>query len=323
VPQVGCDVPITAPATALAAKWDGWGTALKPAWEPIILAMKPPDGTYANNALKWGVAGINVDGGRIATVNAHPSGRWPANLLLSEDTAAMLDEQSGVSRSNPQPRKRGSPAYCGGWRTGPEGTPFHSDTGGASRFFYVAKASRREREAGLEGCEVVEREGQSAWAGRWPANLLLDEEAAAMLDEQSGVRPAGIAVRHKGGGNTFGGNSVKPPMADMTYADTGGASRFFYVAKASRREREAGCEKLLSNHPTVKPLALMRYLVKLTATPTGGVVLDPFAGSGSTGCACALEGREFIGIEQEPEYAEIAERRIAYWETLHDPLPRR
>ena len=87
--------------------------------------------------------------------------------------------------------------------------------------------------------------------------------------------------------------------------DSGGASRFFYCAKASRKERGEN-----NNHPTVKPLALMRYLARLTKTPTGGVVLDPFCGSGTTGMACVLEGREFIGIEQDERYAEIARKRI-------------
>jgi len=124
--------------------------------------------------------------------------------------------------------------------------------------------------------------------------------------------------------------------------DSGSASRFFYCAKASRSERNAGLEGMeehrihtfqtgngasgkpssisagrntvyQNNHPTVKPIELMRYLVRLTKTPTGGVVLDPFMGSGTTGIACVLEGREFIGIEREPEYVEIAEKRIAHY----------
>ena len=122
--------------------------------------------------------------------------------------------------------------------------------------------------------------------------------------------------------------------------DTGSAARFFYCAKASRSERNAGLEGAepqwidesrkpdsvggnnprnrgaradTNFHPTVKPISLMRYLVRLTKTPTGGVVLDPFMGSGTTGCACALEGRDFIGIEREPDYMEIARRRIEHW----------
>jgi len=126
---------------------------------------------------------------------------------------------------------------------------------------------------------------------------------------------------------------------DPGYGDEGSAARFFYCAKASKSERNAGLEEIeprlggsleggndkrngknkpqlsmrQNHHPTVKPIELMRYLVRLTKTPTGGIVLDPFMGSGTTGCACALEGREFIGIEKEAEYVEIAEKRIAYW----------
>jgi hypothetical protein len=194
-------------------------------------------------------------------------------------------------------------------------------------------------------------------AGRWPANLILDESAAAALDEASGVLTSGGGNKSRRGDTAhtavFGTYNAPPP--DVRDVDTGGASRFFYVAKASRRERNAGLEgmeglhadshNLSSNacarcgkrvkangsgdkcecgelretiklptaanhHPTVKPLALMQYLVRLTATPFGGVVLDPFMGSGTTGVACVLEGRSFVGIEREAEYLEIARRRI-------------
>jgi len=99
-------------------------------------------------------------------------------------------------------------------------------------------------------------------------------------------------------------------MPDIGYGDSGGASRFFYTAKASRREREAGCES--NGHPTVKPIALMRWLCRLV-TPPGGLVLDPFNGSGSTGCAAVLEGFRYLGAELDAEYVEIARKRIAHW----------
>ncbi len=238
---------LTAPATPLAQLWQGWGTSLKPSFEPVILAMKPCDGTFAHNAETWGVAGLNVDGGRIGTedvlVNTYKdrgyqwgvgirgdgapyegqthTGRWPANLLLDESVADEMGE--------------------------------------VSRYYYTAKASRREREAGCEGME---------------------ERAFGMSN--------GAQINGEGydKGQGIGLNVVK---------------------------------RVKNAHPTVKPLALMRYLVKLTATPTGGVVLDPFMGSGSTGCACVLEGRDFIGIEQEAEYVEIARARIAYWKTQVQP----
>ena len=172
-----------------------------------------------------------------------------------------------------------------------------------------------------------------------------------LLDEQSGELKSGIAKRSKSGGKTFGGDNVKPPMEDLGYSGKGGASRFFYCAKASKAERNAGCEgleekehdtkltyamteegmarrrelkkehpewsspdrpKSQNNHPTVKPIALMEYLCKLTKTPTGGIVLDPFAGSGTTGLACQNTDRDFIGIEREEEYVKIAEARLKF-----------
>jgi site-specific DNA-methyltransferase (adenine-specific) len=182
--------------------------------------------------------------------------------------------------------------------------------------------------------------------GRWPANVAFDEDAARALDAMSGTLAAGIA---KGGkGSASGTNAIYMRMPrvegadDHGFPDSGGASRFFYCAKASRAERERGLEglvptgqsddgygsiqrpkmdrvsprenwtphKRVNGHPCVKPLALMRWLVRLVTQP-GDLVLDPFAGSGTTGMACKAEGRRFIGIELDPEYAEIARRRIA------------
>jgi site-specific DNA-methyltransferase (adenine-specific) len=182
-------------------------------------------------------------------------------------------------------------------------------------------------------------------AGRWPANVVLDEEAAGMLDAQSGKRGA----QGKASGPTLNGASTSNSRGKFNgvddtpfYGDSGGASRFFYCAKSSRKEREAGLEGMpvksmregaanhtprslqvfeqhgklgspaANNHPTVKPIALMRWLCRLV-TPPSGVVLDPFTGSGTTGCAAVLEGFRFVGIEREAEYVEIAEKRIAHW----------
>lgn len=144
--------------------------------------------------------------------------------------------------------------------------------------------------------------------GRWPANVLLDEEAAAVLDEQSGILKSG-AFKQKGlsanteqpGGWQTGNRTGK----DFGPANSGGASRFFYVAKASKRERGEG-----NVHPTVKPVKLMEYLIKLV-TPPGGTVLDPFMGSGTTGVAAKQLGFSFVGCEMNPEYLAIAEKRIA------------
>jgi len=239
---------ITSPATPDAALWDGWGTALKPAWEPIILAMKPCDETFTQNALTWGVAGLWIDGGRIATRLRHngngtssPAGRWPANLILDEESAAMLDEQSGELKSGDltgQPRTENKIFNSAGATLG-HPQYWKGDTGGASRFFYCAKASRAERDKGLERTQKC--------------------------------------------------------IGNECYGDG--------LGNGPDRISQA------NHHSTVKPLALMRYLIRLTKTPTGGIVLDPFMGSGSTGVAAVLEGRSFIGIDTDP--IDVAEARIA------------
>lgn len=236
---------ITAPATPEAQLWDGYKTALKPAWEPIIVAMKPLDGTFANNALTHGVAGLNIDGGRIGTEGA---------------------------------RNNGSKADKEGY----------SSNKILGKFKALEKTDYNK--------------------GRYPSNVLLDEAAAAMLDEQSGELTSGTILPHH-----KLSESENRAMSRKNYArtgvtsigDSGGASRFFYTGKASANERGD-----YNNHPTVKPADLMQYLVKLTKTPTGGVVLDMFAGSGTTGLACQNEGRDYILIELDPHHGQIIERRL-------------
>lgn len=226
---------ITIPTTPEAQLWNGWSTALKPAWEPIIVAMKPLDGTFANNALKWGVGGLNIDGGRIGTESHIVHGKEPGKF---------------------QP------------------------TGGKT----------------LKDYRQVQ--------GRFPANLILDEEAAAMLNEQSGESKSRRTQR----GRVEIFKKEKSWIGKSTergHNDSGGASRFFYVAKASRSERGKN-----NNHPTVKPLKLMEYLARLTMTPTGGVVLDLFMGSGTTCLACRNVGRKCIGIERDKVACEMATDRL-------------
>lgn len=237
-------VKITTPSTPEAQEWDGWGTALKPAWEPVILAMKPLDGTFAENAQRWGVAGLWIDGGRIEGQKRHPG-----------------DYHDGGT--------------VGGGRTA-------GQYGGSDRSAFDASK------------------------GRWPANVALDEAAAEMLDGQSGVtKSVGGRIGNAGGGNVKNLPTGKHLAGDPGFGDSGGASRFFYTAKASSTDRDHG-----NTHPTVKPTDLMAWLCRLTRTPRGGVVLDPFMGSGSTGVAALREGRNFIGIEREAEYVEIAKARI-------------
>lgn len=238
---------ITAPATDAARKWSGWGTALKPAFEPVVVARKPLVGTVAQNVLEHGTGALNVDGCRIAG-----------------------DMSGGVWHGTT--RKVG---YDGGWdSTQKPNTEPHG-------------------------------------AGRWPANVVLDEAAGEMLDEQSGVAgPKPERVAKKGGNaGALGAFAGSTPDAIGTWpADPGGgASRFFYCAKASKKDRNTnGAE---NTHPTVKPTELMRWLIRLV-TPPGGIILDPFGGSGSTGVAARMENVRCILIEREAEYLDIIRQRL-------------
>jgi len=233
---------LTAPATDAAREWEGWGTALKPAWEPCVVARKPLTGTVAANVQEHGTGALNVDGCRIGTESVK------VNTYDKRDPFG--DSQVGNE--------------------------------------YASKTTQ----------------------GRWPANVALDEDAAAILDAQSGVTssPAGMITQ---GGDHFSVGSEKRTRGStfQGHGDTGGASRFFYTAKASRADRTGG-GVADNTHPTVKPTDLMRWLVRLV-TPPGGVVLDPFAGSGSTLVAARAEGVRAVGIEREPEYADIITARLA------------
>jgi site-specific DNA-methyltransferase (adenine-specific) len=262
---------ITTAATEAARQWAGWGTALKPALEPITVARKPLVGTVAANVLEHGTGALNVDGCRVGSDAgwSYPNGR------------------------------RGS-----GWH-------------------------------GRESLSANLSEPMAATQGRWPANLIHDGS-----DEVVGLFPvtkSTQSMRGERGGNIYGnGKGPSGPDTLRGHTDTGSAARFFYCAKASKADRDEGCEGLearisgcmnmrndahaertgntyapkRNTHPTVKPTDLMRYLCRLV-TPPGGLVLDPFAGSGSTGKAAILEGFRFLGIEREAEYVEIARARIA------------
>jgi len=265
---------VTAPATLEAEKWQGWGTSLKPACEPIVLARKPiSERNIAQNVLKWGCGGLNIDACRIGVgtgetrIVHYPNikgdnygqgkklykevgtveyivedkGRFPANVILDEQAAKMLDKQSGVSKStkpkNPDNRtifrKDGYVSVSG--LHSPENS--YNDKGGASRFFYVAKAGRDERFGYCQTCEEVIP--QKEWQKHRDHNLIF--------------------------------------------------------------------------HTTVKPLKLMEYLVRLV-TPNDGVVLDPFMGTGTTGIAALKQGFKFIGIEINENYYKIAKHRLKYYE---------
>jgi site-specific DNA-methyltransferase (adenine-specific) len=236
-------------------QWQGWGTALKPAWEPIILAMKALDGTYANNT-KHGVAGLNIDASRIS----------------------VGDEIIHTPQSDPSNRH------------GTVGTDLGITNTDKGKFQAAQRESIRKTQE----------------LGRFPANLLLDEEAASILDDQTGTLTSGTnCVRSKTGGGYHGGFGQAGDV-QITYGDSGGASRFFYCAKAAKKEKGEG-----NDHPTVKPLGLMKYLLTLLSTPTGGVILDPFAGSGTTALAAKQLGRHCICVELDEHNCEIAARRLA------------
>jgi DNA modification methylase len=266
---------ITLSATPEAQQWQGWGTALKPAFEPVIVARKPIEGTVANNVLKWGTGGLNIDGSRIQSQDSpegrsrhgggivgngtsfelpdsessSPAGRWPANIILDPYTAELLDEQSGQRQAGAFPKRADrttNQIFKYGLQERDE--RINLDSGGASRFFYVAKASKRDRNEGLED-----------------------------LDAQ----------RHSDRELTDGVGGDNPRNR------TNQAKQNF--------------------HPTVKPTSLMEYLINLV-TPPNGTVLDPFTGSGSTGKAAILQGFDFIGIEMTEEYLPIIEGRLKHAE---------
>ncbi len=428
--------------------WNGWGTALKPAHEPIVVAMKPIDGTFVNNALTWGVAGLWIDGGRVGTEDdfgrggvrertrgyvgiksddtipaqpASPLGRFPANLIHdgSDEVVECFpntksgDGVSGINLINRHKNTTGAVNInCGE----SDNAVHYGDSGSASRFFMSCKQDdlcflcltpKHSIMSDIDNSEVIRCKNISA---NNVEKSLTTTQATALNTAQESVQDLLLekAVRFvKSAGNLcekcatsivrevveiktwdsknaasqviqdFIGNSNKCILIqslaqyaeiwdsiDTTPTTTsllklfGYAShvitsyiqetektapkRFLYTPKASRSERNAGLEGMpnkdgghyaqdewsrkhmgnkpdaerspvQNHHPTVKPIALMRYLVRLTKTPTGGVVLDPFMGSGTTGIACVLEGRDFIGIEREVEYVEIAEKRIAHY----------
>lgn len=248
-------------------EWEGWGTALKPAWEPIVVARKALDGTNAANLEKWGVGSLNIDGCRVG-----------------EDARTYA----------------------------PKGTSTNANM-----------IRVPEHRAGTAGAEVTV-------LGRWPANIIHDGSddvikafptapgQMADASTSSSRKTQTVYGEMKRGNGREGeasaasdndgvvGFKMKP---GARRADSGSAARFFYCAKASKTDRNDGLVTP-SNHPTVKPTDLMRYLCRLV-TPPGGTVLDPFMGSGSTGRGAVLEGFSFVGIEMDPSYFDIADKRIA------------
>ena len=239
---------VTAPATEEARRWQGWGTAIKPAWEPIVVARKPLAGTVAGNVQAHGTGALNIAGCRVEGTY-DPAGR------------KAQDHRGGK---------------------------------------YVSGPAKRVNDE-LQECHPH---------GRWPTNVVLDEDAAAELDRQSGL----IVDRNGGRGgwrNDYVGGNTEADRDTPTYRGEGGASRFFptfrYEPKATAAERPRVNG---TAHPTVKPLDLMRWLVRLV-TPPGGLILDPFAGSGTTGEAATLEGFRAVLIEREADYLPLIRARLS------------
>ena len=272
----------------IAKQWNGWGTALKPAHEPIVMARKPlSEKTVVDNVLEWGTGGINIDESRIGN-----------------------EERTYKGMSSKKPEGAGT---------------FRDDN-------------------------WIPKDIENTVEGRFPANIIFDEEAGKLLDEQSGISKStggsGDASKGSLGKNVYGKYKNENLAANVGgLGDVGGASRFFYCPKTSKKDRNEGLdefeEKLpdtndfknlpsarsnsintssgkprnvlpsKNNHPTVKPTDLMLYLIRLV-TPKGGTTLDPFMGSGSTGKGAIRGGFDFIGIEREEEYFQIAEARIQY-----------
>jgi len=300
VGDFGSDANITISSTEAGKKWQGWGTALKPAVEPIVLARKPLIGTVAENVLTHGTGALNIDASRIGTddtrskssptalgkmnddgweakpvIAGSASGRWPANILLDEEAAALLDEQSGVSASPAPYRNTDSSGQSVFGVGGVSHDKEFGDRGGASRFFYVAKAGRAERNFGLDGFAATRR-ATSYGSMRKPQCNVCGTRA---IDWEK---------------TTIG------PSCDH--------DDWNYVEQTADGKHPGNPERNI--HPTVKPVDLMRYLIRLV-TPKGGTVLDPFMGSGTTAVAAIGEGVNWIGCEREPEYVAIIEARIA------------
>jgi site-specific DNA-methyltransferase (adenine-specific) len=267
------------PVTAEAQRWSGWGTALKPAHEPIVVARKPLVGTVAGNVLEHGTGALNIDGCRIGTEKRTYGGMSPNK----PDVGTFRDDN---------------------W---------------------------------------VPKKIEVTVAGRWPANFIHDgsDEVLELFPDTASTGNGTRQGHRRGGGDGVSVGLAGVKYAADGYADGGSAARFFYCAKANKKERNAGLDEFperavsedyrpnddgtndlssrrhgkttprANHHPTVKPVTLMRYLCRLV-TPPGGLILDPFTGSGTTGIAAIQEGFQFMGIEQDEEYAKISNARISH-----------
>ena len=297
---------ITAPSTEQAKQWEGWGSALKPANEPIVLARKPLEKglSIAENVMKWGTGAINIDVSRIKLEDNYK----PINRVNSHHDGSNND-----------------------WLKLPklnEDSPSANPNGRFPSNFIMSHHPNCE-------CEYFKYNGEEEINENWDCH---ENCPIKILDEQSGtLNQQGVSKSDNKSGwqNNFVGGGGVNAVERKLYLDKGGASRFFYVAKASQWERNFGLDefedKIIEGrdkgqderaiayktrptpkkniHPTVKPIKLMQYLIRLVTQPNG-IVLDAFAGSGTTGIACKIDGFNFVGLELSEEYTEIANSRI-------------
>jgi DNA modification methylase len=354
------DRDITAPATEAARQWQGWGTALKPALEPITVARKPLEGTVAENVLKHGVGGINVDGCRVGhdepikpmkaqdggnkvygqsgryeeTTELKANGRWPANLIhdgsdevvglfpvtTSGSSAARFFMQcKGYNDAWPDLNNQSDIANTAGNYSSPSRQAVASALSDAATWalqgaicssVYLEPSTSATATDLKTLCEsviaAIQSIGPRFWHEREPARLSLTLSRASFAVHREPTGTTTITASHWKSDGSAEPVTFNITATSLEAGEKGlGGQRFRYCAKASKADRSEG-----NIHPTVKPTDLMRYLCRLV-TPPGGIVLDPFMGSGTTLVAAKLEGRKAIGIELEEEYCEIAAKRLA------------
>jgi site-specific DNA-methyltransferase (adenine-specific) len=379
---------LTNPATPEAIQYNGYGTALKPACEPICVARKPIPTTVAENVLKYGTGGINIDATRIEIEdksdeyhrknttqsdniftgkkpinrNSHTQGRFPANIIFDEIAGVMLDEMSGELKSGVFKQGQQTKESHNNCMSGKNYARIHeareSSTGGASRFFYCAKSSRGERNNGLDCYLTVKYitdkkqcKEENTVAVQLLKRVMSDTVQVSFNTVENGVSIMGLCHREclsiilteinriielktlnsltplltkestpavksekaNGGNPAESAESLKRWLLTITNGNlelARGANRVALKMLSLIKENE-NWQDLSNFHSTVKPLKLMQYLVRLV-TPKGGVCLDPFTGSGTTLMACVMEGFDYIGIEREKEYCDIAEARVKW-----------
>jgi DNA modification methylase len=303
--------------------YEGWGTALKPANEPICVARKPlSEKSVAENVLKWGTGGINIDGCRIGIVGKddRSAGKRTCNIFDEVKVSGGIDSPEYIPNEEGRfPANIILECICDEVIKGEKGEIKVSNNGNSKGF------------AGDKGADTIHYTDKG--------DIHIDPNCPCrLLDEQSGdSKSSDYKCEGKDTSTKFG--QIKSSKRETGYVDKGGASRFFYQAKVSKAERNMGLDgfedKIIegrdegqdernvaykprpvsqkNTHPTVKPINLMSYLCRLI-TPEGGIVLDPFMGSGSTGVAAQLEGFKFLGMEMDPEYFKIADTRIENYE---------